>query len=198
MATLNTTNIKHASSSSNNIVLASDGKVTFPQNTGNILQVVSVTKTDTTSLASSSWHKISGLQPSITPSSTSNKILIQASFCIGASSKSADTPLKLFRSVGGSDTDIGIGDADGDRTRCFWGTEDWFGNNNSSDGSIYITASVSTNFLDSPNTTSAITYGVNWRITSGHAVYLNRTGQDNNGSNYPRGSSTITLMEVAA
>ena len=50
MATLNTTNIKHASSSSNNIVLASDGKVTFPQNTGNILQVVSTTKQDVFSI----------------------------------------------------------------------------------------------------------------------------------------------------
>ena len=59
-------------------------------------------------------------------------------------------------------------------------------------------APASTNFLDSPNTTSAVTYGVNWRIVSGNTIYLNRTGQDSNTSNYPRGSSTITLMEVAA
>ena len=190
--------IRHTGASSDAITFDNAGKCAFPNNTGNILQVVSVTKSDTTSLASSSWHKISGLQPSITPSSASNKILIQASFCIGVSSKSADTPLKLFRSVGGSDTDIGIGDAAGNRQRCFWGTEDWFGNNNTSDGAEFIMASASANFLDSPNTTSAITYGVNWRIQSGHAVYLNRTGHDADNTNYPRGSSTITLMEVAA
>ena len=177
-----------------------DGEMLTTTNpkTGNIIQVVSVTKTDTTSTSSSTFGKISGLQPSITPSSTLSKILIQGSFCIGVSSKSADTPLKLFRSVGGSDTDIGIGDAAGNRQRCFWGTEDWFGNNiTSSDGAKFIIASASVNFLDSPSTTSAITYGVNWRIQSGHTVYLNRTGHDADNVNYPRGSSTITLMEIA-
>ena len=165
---------------------------------GSIIQVVSVTKTDTTSTSSSTFGKISGLQPTITPSSTSSKIFIKADLCIGASSNGADSPLKLFRSVGGSDTDIGIGDAAGNRTRCFWGVEDFFSVSSGAAGYLYVMAPASTNFLDSPNTTSAVTYGVNWRIVSGNTIYLNRTGQDNDASNYPRGSSTITLMEIAA
>ena len=188
---------------------ASDRTLTLPSNAdgtvltttnpkaGNIIQVVSVTKTDTTSTSSSTFGKISGLQPTITPSSTSSKILIKADLCIGASSNGADSPLKLFRSVGGSDTDIGIGDAAGNRTRCFWGVEDFFSVSSGAAGYLYVMAPASTNFLDSPNTTSAVTYGVNWRIVSGNTIYLNRTGQDNDASNYPRGSSTITLMEVA-
>ena len=179
---------------------SADGTVLTTTNpkAGNIIQVVSTTKTDTTSTASSTFSKISGFEATITPSSTSSKILIKADLCIGASSNGADSPLKLFRSVGGSDTDIGIGDAAGNRTRCFWGVEDFFSVSSGAAGYLYVMAPASTNFLDSPNTTSAVTYGVNWRIVSGNTIYLNRTGQDNDASNYPRGSSTITLMEVAA
>ena len=53
MATLSTTNIKHASSGSNNIVLAADGSTTISNlsNAGKILQVVQATTTDVASLA---------------------------------------------------------------------------------------------------------------------------------------------------
>ena len=49
------------------------------------------------------------------------------------------------------------------------------------------------NFLDSPNTTSAITYGIKWQVHSG-TTYLNRTWD----ANWFHGISTITAMEVAA
>ena len=47
-ATLNTTNLKHASSGSNNIVLAADGSTTISNlsNAGKILQVIQSTKQD--------------------------------------------------------------------------------------------------------------------------------------------------------
>ena len=80
MATLNTTNIKHASSSSNNIVLASDGKVTFPQNTGNILQVVQVAPNSGSSTVfsttSTSGQHISALDTSITPVAAGSKLFV--------------------------------------------------------------------------------------------------------------------------
>ena len=47
-------------------------------------------------------------------------------------------------------------------------------------------------FLDSPNTTSAITYGITWQTHSG-TTYLNRTWD----SGWFHGISTITAMEVA-
>ena len=43
---------------------------------GSIIQVVSTTKTDTFSTSSSSFTDITGLSVSITPASSSNKILI--------------------------------------------------------------------------------------------------------------------------
>ena len=83
MATLNTTNIKHASSGSNNIVLAANGSVNIPTLTtnstfGKILQVVSAHKSDTFSQATSAgvFYDITGLSASITPASSSNKILV--------------------------------------------------------------------------------------------------------------------------
>ena len=80
MATLNTTNIKHASSSTNNIVLAADGKVTFPQNTGNILQVIQVApnsgnNADFSTTQTSGQH-ISALDTSITPIAANSKLLV--------------------------------------------------------------------------------------------------------------------------
>ena len=77
MATLNATNLKHASSSSNNIVLAADGSVSMPNSSfGKILQVVTAELTSQTS-ATSTTHVDSGLTASITPTSASSKILVE-------------------------------------------------------------------------------------------------------------------------
>ena len=78
MSTIATTNIKHASSSSNNIVLTSDGKANIP---GHIIQVVQTTKTNTFSVSTTmngtaGFTDITGMSVSITPASSSNKILI--------------------------------------------------------------------------------------------------------------------------
>ena len=51
-----------------------------------------------------------------------------------------------------------------------------------------------TSYLDSPNTTSATTYKVQWRNSSGTS-YLGQF--DGNATEY-NSSSTITVMEVAA
>jgi hypothetical protein len=52
--------------------------------------------------------------------------------------------------------------------------------------------------LDSPNTTSSITYGVRARNFGGLEVtYINRTEDDSNLNSVARGVSTITLMEIA-
>ena len=58
-------------------------------------------------------------------------------------------------------------------------------------GSQYTVATFS--FLDSPNTTSAITYGIKWHMHSG-TMYLNRTWDNG----WFHGASSITAMEVAA
>ena len=54
-------------------------------------------------------------------------------------------------------------------------------------------------YLDSPSTTSSVTYKVQGAVWGGsETVYLNRNGIDANNSEYDgRSASTMTLMEVA-
>ena len=185
--------IRNSSASSDALTLSSDGKVAFPNNTGNILQVVQAVKTDATSTSTAVYGGISGLQPSITPSSTSNKILITVDLKIGFSDTGADLNLQLFRSVGGTETQICLGDASSNRTRTF------FGGQNSGHSDTTSVVPVSTLFLDSPNTTSAVTYLVKWRVERGGTyIYINRSGLDTDNSTYFRAVSSVTLMEVAA
>ena len=187
MATLNTTNIKHASSSSNNIVLASDGKVTFPQNTGNILQVVQTVKTDTTSQGSAStWNDISGVSVTITPSSTSNKILIIPDLALGGSEMASyHLVWRLLRGT----TPIGVSTSatDSDLT----GTG---GMHRAASGANAYFFGCSKMFLDSPSTTSATTYKCQWSANdAGATLYLNRRGSSTGAG----GITTMTAMEVA-
>jgi hypothetical protein len=51
-------------------------------------------------------------------------------------------------------------------------------------------------YLDSPNTTSPVTYKIQARIGNYGTLYVNRSSSDNN-VNRVRGASSITVMEVA-
>jgi len=173
--------------------IGSDGTLATTATAGKILQVKSSAKTDTASHSSSTYAAISGLQPSITPSSTSSKILITIDLKLGFSDTGADVNLQLFRSVGGSETQIYLGDAASNRTRTF------FGGQNSGQKDTTSVIPVSSTFLDSPNTTSAVTYLVKWSVQrSSTYLYLNRSGDDTNNTSYFRAASSITAMEVAA
>ena len=161
--------------------------VTLPSGTGGkILQVVSVTKTDKATLTSlDTWTDISGMSAAITPSSSSNKIFVQVMLSHGMDSSPGDAAFKLLR----GSTDIAIGDADGSARRVTVGSQtrdfDEMKNSNIS-------------FLDSPATTSATTYKIQWMIRSG-LFRLNSEGSSSNANiSYDRGISTITLFEVAA
>ena len=147
---------------------------------GKILQVKQTFKNDTASTSSGSFSDISGLTVSITPSSTSNKILYKGSLYLAYTG--AEGNFRLKRTIGGTTTEIGnasVVDDDADGTFAIGGS------------SLYVTANFE--FLDSPNTTSAITYGIKWHMHSG-TMYLNRTWDNN----WFHGVSSITAMEVSA
>jgi hypothetical protein len=148
-----------------------------------ILQVVSTSKTDTFSVASVSLTNITGLSATITPSSATSKILVLMT--LGGVDVSTD--LIVAGDVTRNGTQIGIGDADFNRLRAGW-------------LALYATSNKaqvpSYNFLDSPASTSALTYQARIRSNAG-TVYVNRTQSDQNTSDWPRSISTITLMEVA-
>ena len=75
--------VRHTGASADALTLSSDGKVTFPNNTGNILQVKQVIKTDSFSTTSTSPVDVTGLSVSITPSASSNKVLVMCSMALG-------------------------------------------------------------------------------------------------------------------
>jgi len=153
---------------------------------GGIIQTVQTVKTDTESLSVSSGgisSLLSGLQPSITPSSNSSKILVLVSLTTATSG--GGMMLSLFR----GSTQIFLADSDGSRQRVSTGQTY---ENAHQLGNIHIT------FLDSPATTSAVTYGLKLSHQSGssHTMYVNRDHNNDNNSARGRGASSITLMEV--
>ena len=144
--------------------LKSQGTTTLP--TGSVLQVVTMEDSTSMTLATTTYTD-SGLSLSITPSSTSSKILafwtMQAN-CVGNNSGYGT---KLVR---GS-------------------TSVWTSTNNYD---VYAPTGGSRlakdyRYLDSPNTTSAITYKVQVSAHASRTVYVNGDGTQ----------TQLTLMEIA-
>jgi hypothetical protein len=149
---------------------------------GGVLQVVSVTKVDTFSTTSSSFVDVTGLSVSITPRSASNKILITGLISYGASGE-----VGMYRLVRDS-TAICVGTAAGNRVAA---TGQHRNANDSGDAD-----SGNVNFLDSPNTTSSVTYKIQ-AIGLAGTVRFNSSADDIDQINRGRTASTITVMEIA-
>ena len=152
---------------------------------GKVLQVVNTvystlfTHNNTASVYSSN---IAGLATSITPTSTSNKILIVGSVVFATENSSYGT-LANIRCLRNS-TQIG--------TDYFFAPS--AGYDSTDDGSASGCGTCS--YLDSPATTSAITYNfqIRQQITSGANIPAYINGKQNGNQ---RGQSMITLMEIA-
>lgn len=157
---------------------------------GHIIQVKQTVVTNTFSTTiGPGFVEMTDFQTNITPSSSSNKILIKGSLYVGQNYW--QTRGRILR----DSTAIGLGETAGNRTPVTW-------NNNTYDGSSntqYVMNSVSFEFLDSPSTTSQITYSLDLGgYNTSYAVYLNRPHSDNDTSTYyGRPISTLTLMEIA-
>ena len=149
--------------------------------TGKVLQVVETRKTDTASTTSSSYSAISGLSASITPASSSYKILIIYNVAI-SSGNHAHTVIS--RDSGSSF--IGSGVASGSRPAA--NTYHYEDSNSNRLGTVTV--------LDSPSSTSALTYQVYWR-TNASTAYINRTQNDTDAGYGARSASSVTLMEIA-
>ena len=157
---------------------------------GKIGQVVSTTKSDTWSQSTSgnTYYNPTGFSRTITPSASTSKILVMctASF---SGTKNYEMAGKLLRAVGGSDTELLRGDAGGSRGRAFLSKR----TNETQDF-----ANFSMTFLDSPSTTSEITYKVMGALESSATLYLNRGFDDSDDSGEWRTASSIVCMEVLA
>ena len=150
---------------------------------GKVLQVVQTVKTSETSTSSTSYADITGISVSITPSSVSNKILIIANLNFGT----PNSTHRIHAQLTGGNSGNYIGDTNSSLIRASATAL-----NRTSDSYGQTTTNI--NYLDSPATTSSITYKVQWRV-SGDTGYLNRPGTIDSigGSN----ASSITVMEIA-
>lgn len=150
---------------------------------GAVLQVVQAVKTDTFASTSTAWVDVPGLSAIITPSNASNKILVQ----LDLSTSSAASTVNNTRLVR-NNTAIYTGDAAGTRPA---GLGQGYA---PTDYGALRTGGV---FLDSPNTTSAVTYKVQM-LVSGGTHYVNRTVGDRDTAQYDaRSASSLTLQEIA-
>lgn len=161
---------------------------------GSVLQVVNTAKTDTfVSSATVTDTAVTGLTVSITPTSSSSKILIICNLGIAAENAQGGAA-KLTRTIGASTTQLSLANSAGSRSR---GSFAGSGYRGSASGYLIMMMHQSLTFLDSPATTSAITYGVQVSSLS-TGTYINRTGTDTDTADIYRGVSYITVLEIAA
>ena len=142
-----------------------------PAGGGKVLQVVSTTTSTETSTTSTSYTDATNLTATITPSSTNSKILILMS--IGVDCTTAGL------------TDNGVKGQIVRASTNIW-TTDYFYGRNASTGNRQ---SASIVYLDSPASTSALTYKFQFARFGGTATAV---------INYNGGYSTITLLEIGA
>jgi hypothetical protein len=137
---------------------------------GKVLQVINATDS-TEKVVASSTYVDTGLSATITPSSSSNKILVFAAVSsVGKASSNTNVRLKLLR----GSTDLIIFTREAGQS------------GNSDDNKV---GNSGCTYLDSPNTSSATTYKVQMNSNSGSSY--GQTG----GSG---GTHTMTLMEIEA
>jgi hypothetical protein len=141
--------------------------------TGSVLQVVTTTSALNASTSSTTFVT-TGLSAAITPTSSTSKILIMVSACVGQANYQGDCRYTVFRgTVAGTNLAVGT---------------------NSCMALTYTAinypayCNVGINYVDSPATTSSTTYTIGFLTSSGaDTAYFGNNG-----------SSTITLMEISA
>lgn len=154
---------------------------------GSVIQVVQGVLTSQVVVTSTSFIDI-GLSASITPSSATSKILIMYGLHAQGYTGNEFANIRIFR----DSTNLLTGNSDGNRTPTF-----------SSVGGIQDPTSImmsSGNYLDSPNSTSALTYSLRVRsydASGSNSAYINRGLQKDDISSAGSPCSTILLMEIA-
>ena len=158
---------------------------------GHIIQVVSATDATVASysLSGTTPQKLGSLELSITPKSTSSKILLTATINGNVKGRYMATCF-----VRGTSTRLGESDqASGSRTNVFMSPI--YGEYTDVQYSVLPTTM---EFVDSPNTTSATTYFAGmYRPYGTDTFYYNRPENDTNAAYIYRTRSVITAMEIA-
>lgn len=160
-------------------------------NLGKILQVIQTYYDTPTSqsIAAQTYNDITGMSATITPSSTSSRILIHARWFGESSATNEDTGFGLKR----NGSIIGAPPSTGSRAAVMTTASiNYFNDNSSTPESAQLW------YVDSPSSTSSTTYTMWYSNNSAVTLYINRTIVDTNTFNFERGTCAMILMEVGA
>lgn len=150
---------------------------------GQVLQVVT-SFVNTVASTGSTTPVTTGLSVSITPKSATSKILVLTDAKIGGTSGNL-----RFAALAKNGSLISQGATSGGRQL---GALEFDGSSNA-----LTVFPLSSCYVDSPATTSAVTYAVYFWVYANGTVYLNQTGTDRDPNDIRTGSS-ITVLEIAA
>jgi hypothetical protein len=151
-----------------------------------IAQIKQNILTSQITISGAAWNPITGYSVNITPTSSSNRILIIVNTCYGVdASSNYDVAYSLYRN--GSVITGAQGNASGSRLQCTFSADNRQQYGMSFGGVTYI---------DSPATTSSTTYALYSYVRAG-TCYINRewNNSDDNGS--ALATSSITVMEIS-
>jgi hypothetical protein len=193
-----TNGLKLISDSSSEIQLQANGITKATLNSsglsspGHVLQVVQATFTGTQTISASgfmNWTDITSLSVTITPLASSSKFLLMAQVNLGCITVDR---IAALRFTGGNAGNF-VGDAASSRARVGSFNVTPTGN------SYGILVPTMMNYLDSPATTSAITYKVQAapNYSSGNVAINYNPGSDADTAYIPRAASSLIVMEVA-
>jgi hypothetical protein len=197
MTNLITTNVSASNATMTNLRMT-NATMTNLYCPGTILNVQSYTYNGNATTNDTNWKVIdSNFKVTITPKFSSSNIMVTAMLHIGGEQDTDGrwTLFRLERAIsGGSTSYIGNGSTSGTTT----GTACIASHTPAGDYD-YMVWNMSVNYMDSPNTTSAITYSFHWNSNPGGSgsrkAWINRSDNHNDGF---RGNtiSTITVMEI--
>ena len=160
---------------------------TFPA--GHITQVVQSVKTDAETGSSTSWTDVGSLSATITPSSSSNKIMVM----IDVHSSGVDEAVLFWRFVRNGSAVITNSSSGGAVDGAMWS---YYARTTNFSSASYQGMRQTFNYLDSPSSTSALTYKV--QVAANNSSYgwrCNRGDSLSSGSRVTSVSS-VTLMEI--
>ena len=167
---------------------------------GGVVQVVQKVKTSAFAASIGSSGTVpTGMFQTITTKTDTSKVLVLVNMTLFVDNSYNGSGWSLMRNSGTDNvsggTEIFIGDEDGSRDRRTMGLQGPVYNSHSYNG-----FSIGTQFVDTPGSAGAYTYFVKFfdTVSSDNYFYMNRGYNDSNDSVQPRGTSSITLIEVSA
>ena len=157
---------------------------------GHVLQVQQTYfQTQVTYSSTGAFNSVPELNCSITPKFASSKIFVTINFNYSCNNNGCGHGISLDREIGGVTSGDIVRGVGGTTADVWVGLDNNFGQANSSG----IVLNACGNFLDSPNTTSAIIYKPKVYLINGASpIKMNRSDGGQIGA-----ASTLTLMEIA-